>query len=154
MRKASFGIIVAAALAAVGCGGAPNAEDFAGLYRGSGTTSYKNSDGQNFQDTENGWSESLTASVNSDKILLAGSCRLTATVKDELTFTIDPKDCDLGMGEMCHITNRVRSGTGTLSEDRKTLTLVLSGDWVQTGCLEAQYNETFTYTTSVKLTRQ
>lgn len=158
MKKNLFAALAALAVGAVGCGGA-SAEDFAGLYRGSGSIIYTNSDGQKFTDSQNGWSESLSASVNSDKILFAGSCRVTATVTDDRTFAVDPNDCSLGQGRLsngvtCDGRDRIKSGTGKLSDDGKKLVLSLRGEFVQEKCSDPSYNEIFAYTSEVSLAKQ
>jgi hypothetical protein len=142
------------ALSAVACGGGPSAEDFAGLYRGSGTTVYTSSDGEIFRDTQAGWSTSLSSSVSSDKILFAGSCRITAVVTGEDTFELEPISCDLGSDADCHYVDRILSGEGKLLEEGMKLTLTLKGEYVQDQCAVAGDNAVFKYATTVTLKRQ
>ena len=155
MKKASSGIVVAVALAAVGCGGAPGPEEFAGLYLGSGTTRYVHlSSGYVDVDPRTNWSTGLSASAAGDKILLSGSCHLTADVVDEHTFQVNAKECPVRVGTSCDIQDRTKTGKGTLSEDRMTLTLVFTGDSVQSKCADPDNDGIWSYTTELKLKRQ
>jgi hypothetical protein len=137
----------------VACGGA-SADDFAGLYKGSGSTQYTSPDGRTFRDDHPTWQESLSASVNSDKILFAGLCRVTAVVTGDDTFEMDPILCDLGSDEDCHYTDRITSGDGKLLEDGTQLTLTWNGEYTQRDCVDPANNAVFKYRSSVTLKRQ
>ena len=155
MKKATSVVVVALALAGVGCGGAPGPEDFAGLYRGSGTTRYVHvSTGFEDTDPRNDWSTGLSASAEGDKILFSGSCRLTADVVDEHTFEVNATDCPMRRGTSCDLLDHTKTGKGTLSEDRLTLTLVFTGDLMQSRCVRPADEGLWTYSTELKLTRQ
>jgi hypothetical protein len=158
LKTPVFVTLAALMLGAVGCGSA-TAEDFVGLYRGGGTMNYTTSDGEKFSNRETNWSESLTASVSSEKILFGGFCRLTATVTGDRTFTVDRNVCALGQGNAgggvtCNGQDEVKSGTGTLSEDGKRLDLTLVGQFVQSECSLGTFNETYQYTATLALIRE
>jgi len=153
LKKMSCGIVVALAVAGAGCG-SPNAEDFAGLYKGTGSTRFVDGAGGDAVDPHDEWTTSLTASIQDDKkLLFAGTCGLTADVVDEQTFTVNRNSCDLGR-EACHFVDRTLAGEGTLSEDRLTLSLVFTGEWVQSECVDAANNGVWSYRTLVTLKRQ
>lgn len=155
MKKASSGVVVALTLAVVGCGGAPGPEDFVGLYRGSGTTRYVHTTrGYVDEDLRQDWNTGLSASADGEKLLLSDYCRLKADVVDEHTFEVNAVDCPTRQGTSCDLVERVKTGKGTLSEDRMTLTLVFTGDSVQTHCVKPNDDGTWSYTTQLKLTRQ
>jgi hypothetical protein len=159
LMKIMFAAFAALALGASGCGGSASAEDFEGLYVGSGNTAYTTSSGRTLSSQQSNWSESLSASISSEKILFAGFCRITATVTGDRTFTLDANTCSLGEGNVsssvtCQARDELKSGTGTLSEDGKRLDLTYVGEFVQFDCSDAFYNETFQYTTKVALNRQ
>ena len=157
--KIMFAALAALALGASGCGGSASAEDFQGLYIGSGTTVFTSSDGEKFNNRYTPWSESLSASVSSEKILFAGFCRQTGTVTGDRTFTLDPNLCNLGEGDVgsgvtCQERDELKSGTGTLSEDGKRLDLKYVGEYARSNCSDPRYNEVYQYDTSVALNRQ
>ena len=148
-------VLVAGAVLAAGCGGEdPSPEDFAGLYSGSGSTRYTDSDGRTFTEDNARWTESLTPSLAGDRILFAGSCGLTAVVTGKDTFAVQATTCDLGSDADCHYTDRTLDGVGTLTNDGATLSLIFNGEWVQSNCVDPAYNETFKYRTNVTLKRR